>query len=163
MMNRRTFLTTAAALGATMLLDESVHATSATIQDQGSSPFCLFAVNAHLCDADMWHLQATYFRRNLPTFPNTILPYNENVLSLCADLYGVSWHVADQWQWQQARDALNEGKRVAATGNGHALVLTAWQTNGWIRYLDSLRPFDTWRMTVREFWNWQDGWHWWVT
>ncbi len=164
-MNRRDFLITTVAATTALALPTTISASTATatvrpIQQQGSSPFCLFATNAYICNADMWHVAAEYYRRNLPTFPNTILPYNENILALCSDLYGVAFHVADQWQWQQARDALNAGHQVVATGNGHALVLLSWGANGWITYLDSLHD-GVQKMTVRDFWDWQDGWYWW--
>lgn len=130
------------------------------IQDQGSAPFCLFAVSAYLADLDMWTLAAEYYRRNMPTWPGSIIPYNENVLTVASDMGATSFHVFDQWDSQAARITVQSGRPVAASGSGHAIVLIGWNGAGRITYLDSLHAEQARTMRDREFWAWSDGYYW---
>ena len=131
------------------------------IQAQGSSPYCLFAVNAYLTDSDMWRLAAEYQRRGLPTWDG-LVPYNENVLALAVELHGGASRVAPQWDGTAVRDAVRAGIPVAVSGGGHALVLLRWNSAGRITFLDSLHADSTRQMTDRAFWDWWDGWGWWI-
>lgn len=137
-----------------------VSAATRLIQDQGSSPFCLFAVNSYLVDGDMWLLTAEYYRYNLPTWDG-VTPYNENVLVLTTKLYGGVAHIANQWDSKTARDIIRSGIPVAVTGQGHAIVLLSWDSKGRITYVDSLHHEEIKSMKDIDFWKWSDGWYWW--
>lgn len=143
------------------LVPASAATNTRLIQAQGSSPYCLFAVNAYLTDSDMWGLAAEYQRRGLPTWDG-LVPYNENVLALAVELHGGASRVAPQWDSAAVRDAVKKGFPVAVSGGGHALVLLRWNSAGRITYLDSLHAESTRQMTDRAFWDWWDGWGWWV-
>lgn len=148
-----------------LLLTSFTPATAPTatrpIQDQGSAPYCLFAVNAYLVNADMWRLAAEYQRRDLPTWDG-LVPYNENVLALATELHGGVAHVAAQWDSNAVRDTVRAGIPVAVSGQGHALVLIRWSSAGRITYLDSLHADAPRQMTDRAFWDWWDSWAWWI-
>jgi hypothetical protein len=121
------------------------------IQDQGSSPYCLFAVNAYLINGDMWRIEADYHRRNLPSPPT-----NSTIFPLLSKKMGVAKH------WDSgAVQAQVQRQPVAVTGHGHAVVLLSWR-NGQITYLDSLHAGRSLTMTDRAFWAWWDGWGWWT-
>lgn len=131
------------------------------IQDQGSPAYCLFAVNAYLANVDMWATAAEYQRRGLPTFDDGLTPYNENVLALLTELHGTRFTVADQWDSDAIKTAVQRGP-VAVTGQGHALIIIAWNDAGRITYLDSLHAEAPRQMQDSVFWQWRDGWAWWT-
>ena len=143
------------------LVPASAATNTRLIQAQGSSPYCLFAVNAYLTDSDMWRLAAEYQRRGLPTWDG-LVPYNENVLALAVELHGGTSRVAPQWNSATVRDTVRAGIPVAVSGGGHALVLIRWNSAGRITYLDSLHADAPQQMRDTAFWDWWDGWGWWV-
>lgn len=129
------------------------------IQAQGSSPYCLFAVNAYLAGTDMWQLSAEYHRRNLPTWPGTVIPKNPQILDLASELYGTRWQVHAHNDWAAARAGVVAGRPTAFTGNGHAIVVIGWQ-RGMVTYLDSLHPEQPQRQSEAALRAWWDGWAW---
>lgn len=121
------------------------------IQSQGSSPYCLFAVNAYLTGQNMWDLESEYWRRNLPNPPTnaTIFPLLSKAMT-----YPKQWN-------SDAVESQVQRQPVAVSGHGHAVVLMSWR-NGMITYLDSLHSGQIRIMKDKEFWGWWDGWGWWV-
>lgn len=131
------------------------------IQAQGSSPYCLFAVNAYLVNGDMWRIAAEYQRREMPTIDG-LIPYNNDVQALATELHGGVIVSNTQWDSTSVQRQVVAGRPVAVSGSGHALVLIAWSSSGRITYLDSLRADGPMQMQDQEFWSWWDGWGWWV-
>lgn len=133
-------------------------ATDTEIQQQGSSPYCLFAATASITGLDMWRLEATYQQRNLPTVDG-VIPMARPVIDLAAQLAGKPITIAARWDTGAVQAAV-QNRPVVVTGQGHALVLVSWK-GGKITYRDSLHP-GLQTMTDQQFWVWQDGWAWWV-
>lgn len=132
---------------------ESVN-TVRLIKDQGSSPYCLFAVNAYLINGDMWELERSYYQHQLP-----VTPTNTHIFTLLKER-GYTMTVPKQWKYEQAA-AQVQFQPVGASGHGHAIVLLSWR-NGKITYLDSLHADTILTMTDSAFWAWSDGWYWWL-
>lgn len=151
--------TLVAAILLLLTLLRSGEAAVRPIQGQGSSPYCLFAVNAYLIGADMWRLEAEYHRRGLPVWPGTIIPHNDAILQLGAELYGVRWQVLPEGDWPAARAAVVAGHETAFTGQGHAIVVLRFE-RGRVFYVDSLRPGQVLSMSEAELRAWWDGWAW---
>ncbi len=131
--------------------------TALLIQDQGSSPYCLFAVTAYLINGDMWQLSADYYRRNLPTVDGRI-PLARPVIDLAGETHPMI--IGKHWDSATVQKQVQH-QPVAATGQGHAIVLLSWR-NGKITYVDSLHAEKVQTMTDQAFWAWSDGWYWWV-
>lgn len=129
------------------------------IQDQGSSPYCLFAANAYLLGVDMWQLEAIYHRRNLPTWPGTVIPKNPDILNLATELYGTQWIVHPYNDFAAAKEGVRTGHSTVFTGNGHAIVVTGWQ-NETVTYVDSLHPETPLTQSEAQLKAWWDGWAW---
>lgn len=134
-------------------------AAGPSIQDQGSSPYCLFAATAYVTGLDMWRLEAAYQQRRLPTV-NGIIPSARPVIDLAAQLSGQKITIFRQWDTAAVQAAAQQ-QPVAVTGHGHALVLVGWK-NGRITYLDRLHANSIHIMSDQEFWSWWDGWAWWL-
>lgn len=144
-----------------LLIPGSAHSGTRRIQDQGSSPYCLFAANAYLVSGDMWRLSAEYTRRDLPTFDG-LVPHNNPVQALATELYGGTIVSNAQWDSTTVQRQVVAGRPVAVSGSGHALVLLAWSSSGRITYVDSLHSGGPQQMQDTAFWKWWDGWGWWV-
>jgi hypothetical protein len=144
-----------------MVMAQPARSGARHIQDQGGSPYCLFAVNAYLVNGDMWRLSAEYYRRELPTFDG-LTPYNNDVQSLATEIYGGTIVSNAQWDTDIIRAMVKRGTPVAVSGSGHALVLISWSDSGRITYLDSLHSTAPQQMQDAQFWKWWDGWGWWV-
>lgn len=147
------------ALLVVLFLTSHSQAALPPIQGQGSSPYCLFAVDAYLAGADMWQLEAEYHRRQLPTWPGTVVPKNPNILDLATELYGTRWQVQPYQDLAAARAAVVAGHPTAFTGHGHAIVVTGWR-RGVVSYLDSLHPGRTLTQSETDLTAWWDGWAW---
>jgi hypothetical protein len=148
-----------AALLILLALVRSGQAAPAPIQAQGSSPYCLFAVDAYLAGVDMWQLEAEYHRRQLPVWPGTVIPKNPNILELATALYGTRWQVQPYQDLAAARAAVVAGHPTAFTGQGHAIVVIGWR-RGVVTYLDSLHPERPQTQSEAALQAWWDGWAW---
>jgi hypothetical protein len=134
-------------------------ATTRPIQAQGSSPYCLFAVNAYLINQDMWQLAAEYHRRNLPTWPGTVVPQNSHMFALTSELYGTRWRTYRHYDFAAAKAGVRAGRPTAFSGNGHAIVVTGFN-HGTVTYLDSLHAGAPQQQSETQLRAWWDGWAW---
>lgn len=128
------------------------------IQDQGSSPYCLFAATAHIAGLDMWQLEATYHRRGFPTWDGAT-PYAASVIALAEEKSGRDIIVFERYDWWGLRYWLAQGRPVVLTGGGHALVALRIEDSE-IVYLDSLNPGEQRRSEADLRDGWWDGWAW---
>lgn len=128
-----------------------------TIQDQGSSPFCLFSTAAYITNQDMWMLSVEYNRRNYPVY-NNATPHTDYLIRMISEKYPISY--IRQWDTDQTQSTV-QIKPVVVTGMGHAIVLVSWK-DGKIKYVDSLHSGNELSMTNHEFWKWWNGWGWYV-